>query len=199
VRRLFTIVVASVATVAAAEVESQWQQYPSFYRRNYVLVGGARTGPQDKTRHSFDSGKVLPSFAYRYYLSTTWFSGIGGGYMHMIEQRKPISVDGRIELRDTSFALGRIYLENSYLLRLYHPAYLSLGFRIFYLYPLQPPLLPTSRHHGYNREFGASAVAALNLFPSDEVGIHLVAERWRGVNSSRLHGFEFSLLVGYRL
>jgi hypothetical protein len=111
-----------------------WQEMPSYYHHNYFLFGGARAVPLGPMAEHFAPGKVLPVVAYRYHHSLNWFSSIGGQYLHLIKQGKILAGEAspaarELALRDSSFALARIFLENSYLLRIYHPAYLSLSFK----------------------------------------------------------------------
>jgi hypothetical protein len=178
---------------------SLWHKYPAYYQKSYLLAGMARAIPRSSTREGFAAGQILPVFAYRYYHDLNWFSTFGGNYLYLIEKQKPLIVDDQPITRDTSFALARVYLENSYMLRVYHPVYLSGGFRLFYLYPLAPPLLPNSKHREHNREFGLSIVGAVHYFIGESYSLHITAERWRGVNSAKFHGAEYALALGKRL
>jgi hypothetical protein len=190
-----------VAGSAAAEKPlEQWQDMPSYYHRNYLFVGAARAVPIGPTTRKFAPGKPGLLLGYRHHHSLQWYSSIGGQYLFLRRLGlAPEDTPGAPNPPPSKFALARLYLENSYLFRLYHPAYLNLGFRLFYLNPLQPPFLPNSRNEDFKRELGVSVLAGLMLFSVDEISLQTTAELWRGVATSTFHGAEFALLFAKRL
>ncbi len=199
VRCLSVLLLGCGSDGARGDEESSWAHSLPYYHRTYVLLGVNQALPRGVSAEKFAPGKLLPTLAYRYYHSEYWVSGIGGNYLHMPELPQDLGEAGGARAADRGFALARVYFENSVLLRVYFPVYLSFGYRFFYLYPLQPPLTITSRNDRYSREFGAGALLACTLFAGEDYLLQLSAERWRGLNSARLQGLEFALALGRKL
>lgn len=142
--------------------------------------------PAARTTEHLLAGRLQPALTYRYRLSTGWLLGAFGGFKNL--KRRNTESNLPEDLAVLSFGY-----ESLKGWRLYHPLYFFAGGKLSYYLPATEAMLPLLHDAQFRSEFGGSAVAMLALKPA---GIWLLTariERWRGLASTNLQGYETAL------
>lgn len=146
-----------------------------FSTKNSIVIPGDE---------DISTNKAHWQLGYRYFYRADWLLGVGGGYK--IFKHKPLN---------EKFAMFTLYQEANRLIRLFHPHYLFLGFRLLYMLPVQKAMFPMKKFEPYQQEAGIGINCAYTVIISDTSFLDFRLERWRGTNTMKFHGLEMS--VGY--
>ncbi len=85
------------------------------------------------------------------------------------------------------------------LIRVYHPWYIGLGYRLQYLAPVVKQKIPTERVPDTESEVAAALSFSICSSLSETTSLVLYADRWRGTKTSKLHGAELGFGLLYQL
>ena len=156
------------------------------FAKTYAGLEIGRNFPTSSSEENFSPGKAHPVLAYRYVLDDKWLMGISGGF-------RMLQFTGDADQREKELPILSIVHESARILRLYHPTYLSTGFRFMYMMPATHAMVPTGKSKDFSTEFGASITATLIHLVDQKKMITFRLERWRGTGTSQYHGIEIAL------
>lgn len=125
-------------------------------------------------------------------------------YYHVLDRNWTVGLNGgfrSLALADSSDKFAIFSLSNfAYrAVRLYHPLNLWVGGKWLYLMPVRDVSFPFKDYDEYQAEIGISASLMLTYVWSTDILITLRADRWRGTNTNRLHGYEVSMGSAFEL
>ncbi len=142
------------------------------------------------------SGDVQPMIAYRYRLSTGWMLGVNGGFKGLKRGSAEStdskdSGDSKVNSKDLAvLAFGYESLKGW---RLYHPFYFFAGGKFQYLLPAAEAVLPIHRDDEFRSEFGCAVSAMLAFKPAGPWLMTARIDRWRGLTTTQLQGYETAI------
>jgi hypothetical protein len=160
---------------------------PRPFGDNHFGVSTNRNFPLGPTRANFAPTKRQNfSVIYRRTLSVEWMAGIQGGFKSF-------------EFRDRggTFSILSVTHEIYRLIRVYHPWYLGIGYRVHYLAPVIEQSIPTERLPDSNAEVGVAGSMMFITRLAPEFVAFIQLDRWRGTKTNELHGYEFALGFAY--
>ena len=179
---------AMIAVLApAAQAASSGSTEPNPFRKTYVQLGFARNVPEGRTQSTLAPGTMQPFFAYMHNVNAQWMMSLGAGlktFDRPVAEAPPPS---------KTLAIWTLSHTTYYVLRLSHPTYLLVGPKLLYLLPTLAGKPPPQRDHIFDSEIGAGLSTELIQGMSDRWCLSLHCERWRGVKTSQLAGFEVSI------
>ena len=154
------------------------------------LTSNTPAGKTTERLESGGSGYIQPMIVYRYRLSTGWMLGVNGGFKGFkrasIESKD--SGDSKVNSKDLAvLAFGYESLKGW---RLYHPIYFFAGGKFQYLLPAAEAALPIHRNDEFRSEFGCAVSAMLAFKPAGPWLVTARIDRWRGLTTTQLQGYE---------
>ncbi len=148
-----------------------------------------RNFPLGVTRKTYGASRNYNlSVIYRRLLTPEWIAGIQFGFKAFFEHAK----QSDLHIMSLTHEIYR-------LIRVYHPWYIGLGYRVQYLAPVVKQDIPTERVPDTESEVGAALSASICSSLSDETSMVFYADRWRGTKTSKLHGIEVGFGLLYQL
>jgi len=156
---------------------------PISFARSYAGLEVTRNFPTATTEEILSPGKAHAVLSYRFVLDDAWIMGVFGGFRMLRTRELNVGAGGELPI------LSLVH-ESAKILRLYHPTYLAVGFRLLYLMPATYAMVPTGRSKEFPTEFGASMTATLIHLMDPKRMLTLRVERWRGTGSTKYNGIE---------
>ena len=154
-----------------------------------MTLGTSRNSPAYFSNRRFKGGGGLhPKVGLRYRLSENWFTGISSNFKFFQDN----SFEGHVPI----FSLSQ---EFDYLIPIYRPLYLLLGYRTIYLLPTRIANFPLQRNPDHELEIGFGATLGLWAQTGKKIGLGCEINRWRGTKTNKFHGFEVSLYLSHTL
>lgn len=149
----------------------------------YLGGGVSRVNPTSNSERNFSSGVVGSNVYYRFFMRDTWVVGISGGFKTLIKKsQEEISFFGLAQ-------------DSSRLFRIYHPAWLGVGFRTMYLAGAERANLPYERDPRNPPQIGVGLNLSFYYLAARNILIHSEVARWRGTAKNDLHVIEVGLGV----
>lgn len=158
------------------------------FKDNYLSVELVRNQPFSSSQNQFIGGDISQFFSFRHTLRDQWLMGVNVGFKRF-----------KTKLEKRHVSLFTVSQESLRLIRLYHPLYLAIGPKLFYLLPTRGKKLPPEKETEYNREIGIGFAASLQYIFYKRFLLHARLELWRGVNREVFQGTETSLGLSYSL
>ncbi|MCX6124655.1 MAG: hypothetical protein NTV34_07885 [Proteobacteria bacterium] len=182
-----TCVYASGMTVPDAEKDKARPMLPvlsamsNAYLPIYFGLTVGKTNPVSHTENDYESGVVGTSLHYRFFMHDQWGIGVAGGFKSLSKSE---------DLGLSYF----VFSQDAYrLFRIYHPAWLGLGFKSMYMVGVQKVDLPYERNPNQPPQVGAGLNAALFYVISKNMLLNVELSRWRGTVNNKLHVLEFGV------
>lgn len=162
------------------------------FAAHYVHFELSRNFPVNKSQESFDPGPYHPAFTYLHNLNGTWVMGLGGQYKILNKKSHPNNESDQVAL----FTLTHEAMASW---RLYHPAYLLVGPKLFYMFPSRLAKLPMQKDPNFETEIGAALSVMVAYTFIDKSLFTVRLDRWRGTKTTRFQGIEASFGFAYAL
>lgn len=164
----------------AADIEP----YESSYElsEDFLGIELGQNFPTSATKDKLRTNRRNFFLSYYHLLHRGWAVGVNGGYRSFA-----------VTNSDTKFALFSLSNFVYHIVPLYHPLQLWFGGKWLYLLPVKEETFPFEDYDEYNAEIGVSASMMLTYIWSKNFISTIRADRWRGTNTDRLHGYEVSI------
>lgn len=173
---LVLILFISPKNCLAAKIQDQ---LPSPFQKSYLLLEATENFPVSQGLKYFSPYRRTLTVSYQHVLGAEWIVGVSANFKSF----------RRTDL-DREFALLSFSNQTQYVIRLHHPAYLLIGTKLMYLQTAQYARLPLVREPDFETEIGAGLTASFAYILARDWVASFRVDRWRGINTNRLHGFE---------
>lgn len=164
------------------------ENHPEFvFQQNLYSIGLTQNIPADKSEEYLEEGSLHPVFGFKHFNRQGWLVGV-------LAQFKMLKTkDDESKAFREAFSILSVSQETKYGLRLYHPFYTFLGWKLAYLLPTEKGKVPIHRLKNFEAEIGFALSGSLFMFNSDKTAVSIYFDRWRGTKTRKLQGFEMGL------
>ncbi len=195
---LFSILEETLVCASETEIQSNFESLIetkhdlNAFKKNYLEIVYGKNFPMSYGQTFFKPALPHFSLGFQYVLDSKWILGIGAEF-----KRFELTEDYQKSTNET--ALLTLSLETLRMIRIHHPLYLVLGYKLLTLNPSKKATLPIQKEDQFEVEVGISLGGGIAVLLKDQSYIMFKIDRWRGTKTQRLQGLDVNLSYSYPL